>query len=785
MSKPARALVVVGLASIAVGTLAALAPRPGGAASPDGATDANPPADRVLVVSIPTLSWADLDLASLPNLNGLLDESAIADLSVRGVRHSTNAGDGYVTLGAGTRARGSAVSDGLAFQVDERYGSGSAEDAFERRTGRSPEEAIFSLALPAVAERNDDLRYGAEVGALGDALAAADVNRAVIANADRGVPGVDVTYGREAVLGLMDSEGVVPSGRVNADLLLEDPEAAFGTRYDLDAVMAAFDDVWEPRSVVLVEASDLVRADAYRPFVTPEQRRAFLVDALEATDELVGQLLERVDPETDAVVVVGPYHARSRVHLTVAGLRAPGLEPGLLRSASTRRSGFVSLVDVGPTVLELLDVNRPSSMEGRPFERGATGGDATERREFLIEANRAASFRDRMVTPVTTAFVVFNVVLSFVAGLVLLRPRRALQWVVAGLALTVLGFLPATYLAGAIPFYRLGDGWYWSFLFGVGIAIALAAIALGRASGRWIDPLVFALGAVLGLQFVDVLRGAPLQLNTVFGYSPTVAGRFAGFGNLAFAQISSAAILLAALLAHRVGGRRGAVVGVTLLLVTLVLVGMPMWGSDVGGVLTLVSTTCVMATLLFGWRVRLRSLLAWAGATLAAIALFGAFDLARPPDRRTHLGRLIEQVRDEGFHAFETVVLRKLFANLTVLTRSDWILMVPLVFVFLAVLVWRAPGRLRNVRDVVPELRAALVGLMVAGALGFALNDSGIAVPGLMLGVVNGSLVFLVLRVPLRSSPAPDQALRRPPAPEHDGDEASGGRRDLESARTS
>ena len=56
-----------------------------------------------------------------------------------------------------------------------------------------------------------------------------------------------------------------------------------------------------------------------------------------------------------------------------------------------------------------------------------------------------------------------------------------------------------------------------------------------------------------------------------------------------------------------------------------------------------------------------------------------------------------------------------------------------------------APGRLRRLRDE-PALRTALPGLGVAGVLGFALNDSGIAVPGMMLGVVGASLAYLLVR---------------------------------------
>ncbi|MDQ2678228.1 MAG: hypothetical protein M3Y51_05745, partial [Actinomycetota bacterium] len=61
--------------------------------------------------------------------------------------------------------------------------------------------------------------------------------------------------------------------------------------------------------------------------------------------------------------------------------------------------------------------------------------------------------------------------------------------------------------------------------------------------------------------------------------------------------------------------------------------------------------------------------------------------------------------------------------------------------------------------------RAALAGLLTAMVLGFALNDSGISVPGMMIGVANASLVHLLLRVDdgtdtadVEPSPAPDES---------------------------
>ncbi|HZB71415.1 MAG TPA: hypothetical protein VE395_04725 [Acidimicrobiales bacterium] len=705
------------------------------------------PVDRVLVLSLPTVTWGDLEEADVPALAGLLERSAVGDLSTRSVVRSTSSGDGYTTVGAGTRARGRGILDGLSFEQGEDFGGIPADVAYQQRVGVVPPGPIFSLTQPSIVERNESLRYDAEVGALATALDAADVGRAVVANADttarEGEDSGPGGYGRTAALALMGPTGGLPAGAVGPELLESDPMAPYGRRLDVDAVAEAFTEVWQDRSVVLVEASDLVRADAFRSLATSDQRRVQRDAALAATDELVGRILGEVDLERDAVVVVGPYHTRGRVHLTVAGVSAPGFEDGVLRSASTRRAGFVTLVDVAPTILDLLDVDRPDSMEGRPFERVGSDHTGDERMSWLAEEDEAALFRDRLVGPASALFVILNLLLWPIAVLEPVRSRPNLRQVVEVAALGMLGFLPFTYLAGLLPFHRWGEGPYWAFVLLGGLGLGVGALVVGRR--RAVDPLLLALGAVLGLLVVDVVLGATLQLNTVFGYSPTVAGRFAGLGNLAFAQLAGSALLLAGVVAGRIPGRRGVLLAVGLLVVALVADGSPFWGSDVGGALTLIPAAGLTASLILGWRPRLRNALLWGLSAVAVVVVFGLLDLARPADDRTHLGRLFERVADDGWSAFETVVVRKLQANLSVLTSSVWTLMVPLALAVAAYLLWVAPGRLRRLRDE-PALRTALPGLGVAGLLGFALNDSGIAVPGMMLGVVGASLAYLLVR---------------------------------------
>ena len=703
---------------------------------------------RVLVLSLPTLGWDEVYQGDTPEIDALLDESAVAAMSVRDVLRHTRPADGYTAMSAGARARGVATA-GHVLEADEDVLGATAAEVFEGATGTTASDGLLALAFPALVERNDDLDYGAEVGALGEALDDAGVPRAVIANADGGGFVPDGSFDRTAGVALVDDTGVVPAGAVSRDLLVADASAPFGLRFAPEAVLAAFEDAWSDGGVVLVEGSDLERADrALEPTAT--QRR----DALRATDALVGELLQAVDPTRDAVLVVAPYHQRDEVHLTVAGLRAPGVEPGLLRSGSTRRTRIVTLVDIAPTILDLAGVDRPGSMEGRRFERVADGASTGEARAAdLAELNEASRYRDRMVTPVATLFVILQAALWIGAALALRRRASFWRTWVGIAALTMLAYLPATYLARLVDFHDAdGSGAYYVFVFAVAFAMALVARNVGRA--HQLDPLLLCLFAIFGLLTVDMLIGAPLQLNAVFGYSPTVGGRFAGMGNLAYGQYAGAAFLLCGLLSRRLSPRDDAtIIAFSVLVVAVVIDGMPMWGSDVGGVLAMVPAVGVTAARMFGQRLRWRTVILWGSAAVAAVGVFALVDLTRPADRRTHLGRLVESIGDQGFGAFESVVRRKLEANFSVITSSVWTAMVPVALGFILYLLWRAPGHLREIRDTIHE---SLPGLAVVGFLGFAFNDSGIAVPGVMLGVVNASLVYLTVRtLPSIAEPPP------------------------------
>jgi hypothetical protein len=732
-----------------------------------------PRTGRALIIALPNTEWADFEQASTPDLDRLFAESAVGAMVTNGVERPTTRASGYVTLGAGARALGDPETGDQGFGVGEGFGRDRAGVVFTTRTGTSAGAGLVYLPIAEAVAANDSQLYGAEPGRLGDALAAAGITRAVIANGDGTDPSAPGSspWRRAAVAGLMTSAGRVPGGQVDASLLRHDAVAPFGVRLDPDRVEQAFDAVWRPGAVVLVEGSDLVRADVQSELASERRARAMRADALEATDRIVGRLLARVGPD-DMVLVVGVAPPAARDALSVAAVRAPGVRPGLLRSTTTQHDGFVNLTDVAPTVLVHFGLDRPRSMEGRRMETGVAGGTLAEHRDLFVRATGDGLFRDDLVGPamsvVTTAALVLVGAAVALDRWARLRTRGAIGALVFG-ALWLLGFLDATYLAGPLHLGRDGGAAAW-WLFVIGVGAVVAAVCVLATRRRPVSAVLAGLGAMVSLHLVDLMTGAHLEWNTVFGYSPTIGIRLVGQGNMTFSQLTAATVAFAGLVAWQVPTRWGVRIAVALLAVTVVVMGAPFWGNDFGAAVSAAPGFVLLGWVLLGRRVRWRTLWVLAGVLVAAGVLVGAVDVLRPSDQRTHVGKFFEKLFTD-FGGATLVLRRKAAENLSVLGHSLLLGSLVALAVLVVYLWWVRPRSLRALVARVPTARATAISLAVVAGLGFALNDSGITIPGMMAAVTEATVVVLLARVmyqtpwiglpPPESDPEPELARHR------------------------
>jgi hypothetical protein len=318
-------------------------------------------------------------------------------------------------------------------------------------------------------------------------------------------------------------------------------------------------------------------------------------------------------------------------------------------------------------------------------------------------------------------------------------PRRIVEIA----ALWVAALLPASFLANAAPWWRLPAA---GLIHIVTILVLATGITARARAGRWGQSSLGPAACIAVLTAVvlgaDVIFGSPMQLNALAGYSPLVAGRFTGFGYLAFAVFATAALLGSALIAQGLRGAARVILLAVCGLASVLIVGGP--GADVGGIIALTPAFVILTLRASGIRLS-AVVLALAGAAGAlVVTVFAFIDYARPPQSRTHLGRFVGQV---GEGTAGVVIRRKAEANLSLLVDSQLTILVLVVLVFVPLVLMHGTGGMRRVFGLYPSVRAGMIATVIAAVIGFAVNDSGIAVPAFAAALAVPLAVVTTLRV--------------------------------------
>jgi len=268
-------------------------------------------------------------------------------------------------------------------------------------------------------------------------------------------------------------------------------------------------------------------------------------------------------------------------------------------------------------------------------------------------------------------------------------------------------------------------------------------------------PLAIALAATVALHVLDLLRGAGLELNTVFGYSATVGIRVSGQGNITFSQLTAAVLLLGGLAVWRRPGRLTTYAVIAMLAVTLLVMAAPPFGGDFGAAIAGAPGFGLFAWLLLGRTIRLRTVVILGSVLVLAGLLVGVVDLMRPADQQTHIGRFFDRLLNGDADASLLTIRRKLDANLASFGGTKLLWVLPVV-ILLAWYLWRVRGgRIRPLFRRVAVVRQTMLALVVVTVLGYALNDSGVAIPAVMALVFECALVYVALTPATTRNDAP------------------------------
>lgn len=668
--------------------------------TPDYAQPAS--SDHVVVVGVPSLDWEAITPEQMPLLWQTAETGAVGLMTTRAARSVTCPWDGWLTLGAGNRARYPATipEDELPPEPDEPLPGEPApspepppatpeeqrqEDATEGclgQRGAVPTVAGSKIG-PAITE-NNQVTFGAEPGALGAAVTCSTVvgGAPVLAV---GADGADV---RTAGTGFSADEWALMIGQCPLTLV------ATGHAYQ--------------------------RSTA----------------ELQALDNAISAIVQGAQQRDATVIIAGISQAeykRARLHAVI--MVNPGMSQQVLSSPSTGRAPFSQLIDVAPTVVSVLGEQAPASMTGQVVRGQDRDRPLAELTADFAEQNVAASAH---IWLSSKFFAVLAWLTALSAVLLAILVYRGRTPTAATRALgTVVALLPAASLVtNVFPWWGVDRPAIAIF---TAMALSWLLLSLVALLGPWrrhrSGPLVAVCVINFGVLALDVLTGSHLQLNSPLGYNAVVAGRFTGFGNMTFAIYGAAGLVLVALACRLAESRAAKTAVVTICGIALIAMdGAPGAGSDFGGVVALVPSLLLLWLVVTGTRLsRGKLLLALGSGALVVMAIaFG--DYLRAPQDRTHLGRFVGQI----FNGTAlTIVQRKLEANLRVLTGS---VLTILAVVLIAIVVWQWVQRASAGRAYLdaraPYAAAAAASVATLALLGFAVNDSGIAVTAAALAVV-------------------------------------------------
>jgi hypothetical protein len=392
----------------------------------------------------------------------------------------------------------------------------------------------------------------------------------------------------------------------------------------------------------------------------------------------------------------------------IAGPGFSGAAAGDLTSDTTRTDGYVLSTDVAPTILDHFGIPVPGEVSGQPISA-----------EGSVDPAGIVSLRDRMaVVSQRRGPVIGLSLLAWVLAVILIAAvsRGALARVAVRLLVLAVIYLPLFLLLGA----ALEPAQTPEMLLVMLGAPLLAALTL--APLRDYRALAVAAGLTVLAYAIDMIAGSPLTSLSLLGPNPGLGVRFYGIGNelealLAVLVVGGIGAALAGF-APRASPRAAATtfLGVGLLATLVFAAGR--FGADVGAAIVFPVGVAVATVAIAGGR--RRAVVLVIAIPFAMVALLALIDLVSGAN--AHLTRSVLDA--SGLHSLGDVAQRRLQLSVKSFGRPVLLAFLPLVAILAALAVWR--------RDLLvawlagrPAMRAALLGAVVATAVGTLANDSG------------------------------------------------------------
>lgn len=690
---------------------------------------------QVYVVIIDRIALEDLLSVNPPHIMQLIHKGAIALMNTK-VAGSRNPKSAYITIGAGARAVYAGGSH-LAFNSGELYGNDIARDRYKQYTGLDAGwDEVVNLSIPQLVRNNEKQDHLICIGELGRLLRQWGIRAAVLGNED-----TDDVYSRNVVSLIMDENGKVPLGDVSKDILARDVYRPYSVKTDYERLWNETHWFARQSDVLVIQTGDTWRADEFRASTTDAMLEKYRSQAILDADAFIGRLMDTVDLNRDMILVITPYPSVKALaksnSLTPFIIAGKGILPGWATSATTKRAGVITNLDIAPTVLKFFDIPISSPMLGH----AVTSVHTLKTPEDLLAFNNRLVLIYKQRPKLIQAFIGFQLVVLLTA-FSLLQFKKEWSIYIAPFLYSI-SFIPTSFILMSL--WQQSD-MLWTVLGLIAVTVVMTYTSM-KVFDTWIKRIGFSSLLIAALIVWDlVFNDAMLMKGSALGYDVIAGSRYYGIGNEFMGVLVAASLVGTISLAERYPLPMWRFILPVIYGSIFYILVHPSIGTNVGGAIAAFAGFGMALMLL--WRIKINVSTVTALAASMAVILLAIFymDSLRSVDMQSHIGQTADIVRQQGIISLMSIAARKIARNIYLIRYTIWSPTFIVSFATLLFLIYRPVGVLKDVLERYPFMAYGFKSSIVASIVAFLANDSGVVAAAMAMIYVAPFLIILIIQ---------------------------------------
>ena len=646
-------------------------------------------------------------------------------MNIRGAK-GTNDASSYASIGWGKKSyvlnKDLTFFDNANLAKSEQYEFVTDKEAFK----------IANLNINTLIQTNEESDYGSVPGNLGKISKEKDLIISVIGNSDKEDP--LLLSGPLA----MDESGRIKSGNID-DINRIDYSAPFGISTNYEKVSSSFLNAYDISDIIVLELGDSYRLDEYKNMMSLESYSNYKGNMMIKMDNLLKEIKLNLNNE-DIMIVASPFPSLENYQ---NGYRLAPIyitngktdQIGLLTSASTRRDGVISNIDISAFIAEHFELDS-TEISGKPIKLK----DFDRPWIFLKSENEKIVSLSSVRIPVLYTYAVFEMciwILTLVVGLLHKRvPRQVIKSIKFILRITLL--IPLVILL--LPIFNFQNVVY-SFIIGL-IILTIGYAMISRYIRNDMNTIAILSGLTTIILLFDMAIGNQFLIkNSLLGYDPIIGARFYGIGNEYMGVLVGASLITISIVFEKFGFKNKLLIPFAMIVVFIM--GNPQMGANVGGTITISAAFLFLILKSNNIKIDIKKIIG-IGIAIVLIVSFMAW-LDFNSENRSHLANTILMIINTGPSAIVQIIIRKISMNMQLITASMWSRVLILAIVLMVMLFYKPFGVLKKLCQKHPYIANGWIAILVGSVVGFMVNDSGVVAAATSICYVIVPMLVLLL----------------------------------------